>query len=99
MEHSNFVPVILATSGGMGKAATSPYKRIADLLSEKTREPYSSVMAYFRCKISYALLRVCIMCVQGARRPRSNASAADTSAVSAVAEARMGTLNQGVNRG
>ena len=89
VEHSTFVPIVLATSGGMGKAATSLYKRIADLLSEKISEPYSSVMAYIRCKISFALLRACITCVRGARRLRSNASAVDTSAVLAVAEARI----------
>ena len=89
VEHSTFVPVVLVTSGGMGKAATSLYKRIADLLSEKTSESYSSVMAYIRYKISYALFRACITCMRCARRPRSNTSAADTSAVLAVAEVRI----------
>ena len=45
IEHAAFIPAVFATTGGMGRHATSLYKRIASLLSEKTAEPYNTVMA------------------------------------------------------
>ena len=55
------------TTGGMGRHATSLYKRIASLLLEKTAEPYNTVMAWLRCQMSFALLRSSIMCIRGSR--------------------------------
>ena len=68
VEHSSFVPAVFSTTGGMGKASSSLYKRIASLLSEKTGEAYSTTMAWIRCRLSFALLRSSIMCIRGARR-------------------------------
>jgi len=33
VEHGYFIPLVFSTSGGMGKAATIVYKRLANLLS------------------------------------------------------------------
>ena len=68
VEHSSFVPAVFSTTGGMGKASSSLYKRIASLLSEKTGEAYSTTMAWIRCRLSFALLRSSIMCIRGAHR-------------------------------
>ena len=88
VEHSSFVPVVLSCTGGMGKSATSLYKRIADLLSEKTGEPYSTVMAWIRCRLSFSLLRSCVACLPGARRPVGGTSV-ETPATLAVVEANI----------
>ena len=42
---SFFVPAVFSTTGGMGWHASSLYKIIAALLSEKSGEPYSTLMA------------------------------------------------------
>ena len=60
IEHASFIPAVFATTGGMGRHATSLYKHIASLLSE-TAEPYNTVMAWLRCRMSFALLRSSIM--------------------------------------
>ena len=41
IEHGSFTPLIFSTTGGMGRAATVFYKRLASLLAEKRRQPYS----------------------------------------------------------
>ena len=89
VEHGSFCPVVLSTSGGMGKSATSLYKRIADMLSEKCQDPYSRVMAWIRCRVSFALLRACIACLRGARRPIFTPSVTAASVDLVVAEARL----------
>ena len=86
VEHSSFVPAVFSTTGGMGKSATSLYKRIASLIADKTGEAYSAVMASIRCQISFALVRSSVMCLRGARRLYAPVFAADSAAL-VVAEA------------
>eukprot|EP00117_Sycon_ciliatum_P046195 scpid56052/ scgid0290/ len=67
VEHASFVPAVFATTGGMSRHCTALYKRIACLLAEKSKEPYSVVMAWVRCRLSFALLRASVMCLRGSR--------------------------------
>ena len=64
VEHATFMPVVLSASGGMGRAATSLYRRIALLRAERRKEQYYHVISYVRCRLSFALLRSCIMCLR-----------------------------------
>lgn len=67
IERGSFTPLVLTTTGGMGKEATAFYKRLASLISEARNEPYSAVMSWVRCRLSFALLRSCILCIRGSR--------------------------------
>ena len=67
IEHGVFTPLILSTSGGMGREAQTFYKRLADLLSLKRDVPYSTLMGWLRCKLSFAILRSAVMCIRGSR--------------------------------
>ena len=67
IEHSTFTPLVLSTTGGMGKAATTFYKRLASFLSDKRDKNYSHTMGWLRCRLSFALLQSSIMCIRGAR--------------------------------
>ena len=88
MEHSTFVPAVFSTTGGMGKSATSLFKRIALLLVEKSGDAYSTIVASLRCQISFSLICSSIMCLRGSRRLFAPAVAADSAAI-VVAEARV----------
>ena len=74
IEHGVFTPLVLSTTGGLGIEATTFYKRLADLISSKQDKPYSTVMCWLRCRLSFAILRCAIMCIRGSRsslhRPR-----------------------------
>ena len=89
VERAGFIPVVFSAHGGMGNSAISLYKRIASMLSEKTREAYSSVMAWIRARLSFALLRASVACLRGARRPIHCHRLVSASAALAVAEARI----------
>lgn len=67
VEHGSFTPLVLSTTGGMGRAATTFYKRLASMLAEKRDTPYSLTLNWIRCRLSFALLRASIMSIRGAR--------------------------------
>ena len=81
VEHSSFTPLVFSTTGGLGPAADSFYKRLASMLADKWKQPYSSTMGWLRCRLSFSLLRSSIMCLRGAR---SSAHRFESSLASAV---------------
>ena len=67
VEHSTFTPLVLSITGGMGRAATTFYKRLAAMLSEKRDVPYSKMIGWIRCRMSFSLVRASVMSIRGAR--------------------------------
>ena len=67
VEMAFFTPLVLATTGGMGKEATTFYQRLADLIATKNNANYSSTLAWIRCKLAFSLLRSAVMCIRGSR--------------------------------
>ena len=70
VEHGVFTPLVLSTTGGMGREAETFYKRLADGISRKERKEYSVVMGWIRCRLSFAILRSAILCIRGSRSSR-----------------------------
>ena len=73
VEHGSFTPLVMSLSGGCASAANICYKRLAAMLAEKWDQPYSTTLAWMRCKLSYALLRSAVQCIRGARSSASRA--------------------------
>ena len=67
VEGGVFTPLVFSTTGGMGREATTFYKRLADLLAQKQLKPYPVVINWLRCKLSFAAVRSSIMCIRGTR--------------------------------
>ena len=72
IEHGTMTPLIFSLNGGLGRAATVTYKRLASLLSLKWNEPYSIVMGWLRCTISFSLTRSAISCLRSSRSTATN---------------------------
>ena len=70
VDHGSFCPLVFSTSGAAGRLATRFLKRLAGKIAEKDNEEYYAVMAWIRCKLSFALLRSAAMCVRGSRSSR-----------------------------
>ena len=70
IEHATFTPLVLSTMGGMGRAATTFYKRLAAMMAEKRDVPYAVTLNWIRCRLSFALLRASIMSIRGVRSSR-----------------------------
>ena len=71
----------------MGEQSASLYKRIASLIAEKSSEPYSVVMSFIRCRLSFALLRASGMCLHGSRSVFAGHAPVSSSASLVAAEA------------
>ena len=67
VEHSSFTPLVMAATGGLGNEATTFYKRLASVLSQKWDTPYSTTLCWLRCRLAFSLLRSCIQAIGGAR--------------------------------
>ena len=65
IEHAMFSPIVMSCTGGLGRIATSTYKRLASLLSEKWNQAYSPTMSWLRCRLSFSLLRSSIQALRG----------------------------------
>ena len=72
VEHGDFSPLVFATTGGMGPQATAVTARLGHRLAEVKNLPFSVVMGWLRCRISFALLRSTLVCLRGSRpfRPK-----------------------------
>ena len=72
VEKSSFTPLIFTVSGGCGKECDVVLKKLAAMISEKTSNPHSVVMNWIRTEISFTLLRSCITCLRGWRKPKNS---------------------------
>ena len=67
IERGVFTPLVLLNNRGMGKEATIFYKRLADMIAQKSQLSYPMVMGWLRCRLSFASIRSSIMCIRGSR--------------------------------
>ncbi len=74
VEHSSFTPLVLAATGGLENEATSFYKRLASLLSQKWEAPYSTTLCWLQCRLAFSLLCSSIQAIRGARSSRGHAA-------------------------
>ena len=68
VEMASFTPLVFAASGGFGPSARVTFKRLASRLAAKLAMPYSAVMGWLRCRVSFSLLRSAVMCLRGSRQ-------------------------------
>ena len=67
IEHGSFAPLVMSVTGDMGQNATTVYKRLASMLSNKWNQPHATTMEWLRCRLSFSLLRSSILAIRGAR--------------------------------
>ena len=60
--NGTFTPLVFSVNGGMGKECSMYHKHIAEKISTKTEERYEKVLSMIRCKLSFIILRACLMC-------------------------------------
>ena len=65
-EHGSFSLLVFSTSGCMGPTATTVYKRLAAMITEKNKTN-SKTIHWLRCRLSFSLLHSAIMCLRGSR--------------------------------
>ena len=73
-QRRDFVPFIASCDGLIGPHAKKLLQRIAQELSKKWSQPFSSVTSYVYSRISLSLVRSTYMCLRGSRIPASSMS-------------------------
>ena len=72
VEKASFTPLVFTTSGGMGPECTKYHKKVAQLISLKTKEEYSHVMNHLRTRLRFTLLRSTLIALRGERGKSKN---------------------------
>ena len=67
VEKATFTPLVFSTSGGMAKECTKFHKKLAEHVSNKTKEDYSHVMNHLRTRLRFALLKSTLIAIRGER--------------------------------
>ena len=92
IERGSFCPLVFTTTGTPGPLCERFMKRLAGQLAEKNELLYSSVIAWLRCRVSFAMLRSAVMCVRGSRSSRGNPVLHDVEL--AIVESRVSAASQ-----
>ena len=66
-ERSSFVPLVFSTGGSAAKECDRHHRRVAELIANRRKEPYSDILSYIRTRVRFALLRSVLMAVRGIR--------------------------------
>ena len=67
VEHGSFTPLIFSLNGGSGPECERYHRHIAQRIADKTGEKYEHIMTWIRCKLSFLIIRACLLCVRGSR--------------------------------
>ena len=70
VEQATFTSLVFTTTGGIAPECQVYHKRLAELLSVKKGEDYSTTMSWIRTKILFAILRTSLLCLRRSRSLR-----------------------------
>ena len=63
-----FTKLMFSATGGMGRAYSIFFTKLSQLVSIKRKEKFSVVTYGIRYKISFVLLRSCLLCTRGSQK-------------------------------
>ena len=69
VEKATFTPLVFTTTGGMGPECEKLNKRLAELISLKTKESYNQIIRHLRTRLRFALLKSTLVAIRGVRGP------------------------------
>lgn len=89
VEQGTFIPLVFTSTGGMTDECKRFHSRLAELLALKKGDDYATTISWIRAKVSFAILRSALLCLQGTRRKRRAANISDIDITSESAQARI----------
>jgi hypothetical protein len=67
VEGADFTPMVMSSTGGMGKEMQIALKHLANKIAEKRKAKYSLIVTLVRRKLAFALMRSALVCLRGSR--------------------------------
>ena len=65
-------PLVFSVNSGASTECLMFHKHLADKIATKSGERYEKVLTIIRCKLSFLILRSCLMCIRGSRSYKDN---------------------------
>ena len=72
VEHADFSPFVVSSSGAVGPAAHHILQIIASRIASKTDQPYSETLMLLRTQLSFHIAKAAIRCLRAPREPPKN---------------------------
>ena len=66
-ERASFIPLVFTTAATTAPECNKFHKRLAEIIANKRKERYSSVLSYIRTRISFAMLKSILVSIHGVR--------------------------------
>jgi hypothetical protein len=67
IEHGSFTPLIFTVTGGMGPQAKTFFRLLCNKIAYKHRQDYNNVTSFLKCKISFLVRKMVLLCLRGSR--------------------------------
>ena len=67
VERGTFAPLIFSVTGGMGPESRHFTKLLCRKLADKHKQEYSYVTNFVKCKLSFLIRKLVLLCVRGSR--------------------------------
>ena len=67
VEHGTLTPLVMSTTGDMGRGIRKFYTRLSEMISEKRKENYAFIASWIRKKINFALANSLCIGLRGNR--------------------------------
>ena len=87
VENGSFIPMVFASTGGMGKETAIGH--LARKISEKRKQPYSGVVGWLRAKFAFEFAWSALICLRGSRSRRVNLDDCDSPPDVVLADAKL----------
>ena len=65
IEHGTFAPLVFSLNGGIGNERLMFHKHVAEKIATKTEESYEEIISFIRCKLTFLIIRSCLLCIRG----------------------------------
>lgn len=91
VDAGSFTPMVMSSTGGIGREMKIAIKHLSRLLAEKTNQEYAVVAGLTRARFTFEIARAALVCLRGSRHRYGNVSNLDLGADLVSAEVRLNT--------
>ena len=74
IELGTFTALIFSLTGGMGFESSVYHKTLANKIAIKTGDKYCNIINYIRCRLSFLIQKMALLCLRGSRSLKPGSS-------------------------
>ena len=89
MEHGSFTPLVFSCWGNMTRECSRLFSHTAELLATRRKEPKSTISAWIKARLNFALISSMLLCLRGTRTPSNFDNISEIDLLAFVAESNI----------